>query len=264
MGGPHRHAYGPAPAQFGDLRLPTGAGPFPVALLIHGGYWRARYGLDLMDGLGDDLAGRGVASWNIEYRRVGEAGGGWPGTFQDVARAADTLRDLAARHPLDLAHVVAVGHSAGGHLALWLAARPRLDPAARRLLVPDPPDPPLAGVVSLAGVNDLALAWRLGLSDGAAGELLGGGPETLPERYAAASPAALLPLGVPQILLHGLEDADVPPELSATYAAAATAMGDAVRLRELPDVDHFALIDPCSAAWGVAVAELLPLLGLAP
>ncbi|HEX5504508.1 MAG TPA: alpha/beta hydrolase [Thermomicrobiales bacterium] len=263
-GDPRRHAYGPAPAQCGDLRLPAGAGPCPVVILIHGGYWRARYGLDLMDGLGDDLARRGVASWNIEYRRVGEAGGGWPGTFQDVSRAADTLRDLATRHPLDLARVVAVGHSAGGHLALWLAARPRLDPAARRLLAPGPPDPPLAGVVGLAGVNDLALAWRLGLSNGAAGELLGGGPDTVPGRYAAASPAALLPLGVPQVLLHGSADADVPLELSTAYAAAATAAGDTVRLRELPGVDHFAPIDPHSAAWGVALAELLPLLGRAP
>ncbi|HET8631375.1 MAG TPA: alpha/beta hydrolase [Thermomicrobiales bacterium] len=260
-GARRRHAYGPAPAQFGDLRLPAGARSSPVAILVHGGYWRARYGLDLMDGLGDDLARRGVASWNIEYRRVGEAGGGWPGTFRDVARAADTLRDLAARHPLDLARIAAVGHSAGGHLALWLAARPRLDPAARRLLAPNSPDPPIAGVVSLAGVNDLALAWRLGLSDGAAAELLGGGPDAVPERYAAASPAALLPLGVPQVLLHGTADADVPPELSATYAAAATAAGDPIRLRELPGVDHFALIAPDSTAWAAAVAELLPLLG---
>ena len=261
-----RLAYGPGPLQFGDLWLPAGegsAGPHPTAIVIHGGYWRNRYGLDLMDGLGADLARRGIAAWNIEYRRIGDEGGAWPGTFLDVARAADHLLHLAPRYGLDLARVAALGHSAGGHLALWLAGRSRVPPGA----LPEEPDRdegtacPVVGVVSLAGVTDLARCWRLNLSRGAAGELLGGGPDDVPERYAAASPAELLPLGVPQVLVHGTADDAVPPELSVDYAAKARAAGDDVTLRVLPGVDHFAVIDPNSAAWAVIVGELERLLG---
>ena len=123
---PKRLKYGPEDLQFGDLYLPNQQGSHPVVILIHGGYWRARYGLDLMNDLAVDLAKRGYAAWNIEYRRVGNPGGGWPGTFQDVALATDYLRKLAPSYTLDLTKVVPIGHSAGGHLAFWLAARPRI------------------------------------------------------------------------------------------------------------------------------------------
>lgn len=196
-----RFRYGPEPTGFGDLRLPEGAGPHPVVILIHGGFWRAQYGLDLMDKLGDDLAGRGIASWNIEYRRVGEAGGGWPGTLQDVARATERLRDLAPEHGLDLARVVTIGHSAGGHLALWVAARPRLPLGALgdgdAAMLTGAGALPVIGAISQAGVADLTEGWRQGLGRGAVAALLGGGPAEVPERYAAADPARALPLGIP-------------------------------------------------------------------
>lgn len=255
----------PAPPGFGDLRLPSGAGPHPVVILIHGGYWRAAYGLDLMHDLGDDLTRRGFASWNIEYRRVGEPGGGWPGTMQDVARATDFLRTLAPTHRLDLARVVPIGHSAGGHLALWLAARRRLPVGA---LGPDdtanltgPTALPLAGAISQAGVTDLTEGWRRNLSNGAVATLLGGSPAAVPDRYTTADPARVLPLGIPQTLIHGTLDDIVPPEISRLYTAAAQRAGDDVRLREIPGADHFDMIDSTTAAWAAVVEELLRLLG---
>ena len=167
-GGVIRSACGLDANQFGGLGLPVGAGPHPVVILIHGGFWRARFGLDLMDGLAEDLAARGIASWNIEYRRVGQPGGGCPGTLWDVAQAADHLAHLAARHRLDLTRLVALGHSAGGQLALWLAARRRLPasalpdgspavaPAVAPLTAGASPTCPVVGAISLAGVVDLA------------------------------------------------------------------------------------------------------------
>jgi acetyl esterase/lipase len=250
-----RLAYGPGAFQFGDLRLPAGEGPHPTVVLIHGGYWRSRYGLKLMTGLAKDLAARGYAAWNIEYRRVGNPGGGWPGTFLDVARAADYLREIAPTYALDLQQVVPIGHSAGGHLALWLAGRPRI-PAGNPLAgssikgdnAGDGPFVP-AGAISLAGVVDLAMAWRLHLSMDAVVELLGGTPDEVPERYAATSPATLLPLGVPQVLFHGTADVNVPIEVSQAYAKAALTANDPVTCIELPGVDHFDVIDPGSEAW---------------
>lgn len=258
-----RLRYGSAPTGFGDLRVPGGDGPHPVVILIHGGYWRARYGLDLMDRLGDDLAARGVASWNIEYRRVGDPGGGWPGTLVDVAAAAAYLRAIAAEYGLDLARVVAIGHSAGGHLALWLAARRRVPPGALgdgdAATFTGPGILPLAGAISQAGVADLADGWRRDLSNGAVADLLGGSPEEVPERYAVADPARLLPLGLPQALVHGERDEIVPLAISRDYAAAAQRAGDDARFRPVPG-DHFDIIDPTAAAWATIIDELRAIL----
>ncbi len=241
-----------------------------------------------MTGLAKDLAARGYAAWNIEYRRVGNPGGGWPGTFLDVAQAADYLREIAPGYALDLKRVVPIGHSAGGHLALWLAGRPRIpagDPLAGSNLKEDlhpcgensvpvgarvvgsggeglygrPLVP--AGAISLAGVVDLALAWQLHLSMDAVVELLGGTPDEVPERYAATSPAVLLPLGVPQVLFHGMADVHVPIEVSRTYAKAALAANDPVTCNELPGVDHFDVITPGSGAWAKTIEALQELLG---
>jgi acetyl esterase/lipase len=254
-------AYGPDTFQFGELSLPAAPGPHPVALLIHGGYWRAHYGLALMHDLGYDLAGRGIAAWNIEYRRIGNPGGGWPGTFLDVARATDTLRDLAPIYNLDLQRVVPLGHSAGGHLALWLAARPRI-PASSAINRRQEPLP-LAGAISLAGVVDLALAYHLHLSNDAVVELLGATPDALPMRYSEASPAALLPLSLPQVLIHGTHDEHVPVQISREYASAARAAGDPLVFLEPADVDHFAVIDPATAVWAQTVQYLEELFQLA-
>jgi acetyl esterase/lipase len=271
---PHHVPYGPEYVQFGELYLPASAGgsstALPVVVLIHGGYWRARYDLTLMDGLAQDLAMRGYAAWNIEYRRVGDPGGGWPGTFLDVARAADHVQVMAASYGLDSGRVVAIGHSAGGHLAFWLAARasPRIPAGSPLAALPVAQDARhsvvsplrLAGVISLAGVLDLEAAWKLHLSNDAVVELLGEAWPDAPDRYNAASPAALLPLGVPQVLLHGTRDVNVPIEISRDYAAKARAMHDPVEYIELEGVDHFDLIDPRSYAWSVTIGALERLL----
>lgn len=248
-----RLRYGPDPLHFGDLRLPIGAGPHPVVVAVHGGFWRARYDLEHLGHLCSALTEAGIATWSVEYRRVGNAGGGWPNTFLDVAHAADALRDLAAPYNLDLSRVITLGHSAGGHLALWLAAR-------HRLAVGDPlytPDPlPLRGVVSLAGVADLRHAWELALSRNAAEELLGGSPTHLPQRYATASPIEMLPLHVPQHLIHGADDDLVPLSISQRYHDAAHAAGDVVTLTTLPNTGHFEPIAPHSHAWPKVLAAV--------
>ena len=240
------HPYGPGEYQFGELSLPPGEGPHPVAVAVHGGFWASAYDLTHLRSFCAALAEAGWAVWSVEYRRVGDEGGGWPNTLLDVAAAADYLRTLAPLHKLDLGRVASIGHSAGGHLALWLAGRRRIA-AGDTLHRPDPL--PLRGAVSLAGVCDLRHGQRLGLGGGAVDRLLGGGPEAVPERYAAASPADLLPLGTPQVLVHATDDLAVPVEISRAYRAAAVAKGDAVELVELASGDHFGAINPTSPAW---------------
>jgi len=235
-----RHLYGPGPDRWADLRLPAGPGPHPVAVLIHGGFWRMPWGADLMHALAGDLGRRGWATWNIEYRRLGAPGGGWPGTLEDAAAAVDALA-AASGGAVDPTRVVAVGHSAGGQLALWLATRPGI-----------------TAVAGLAAVCDLAEAARLGIGGGAVNELLGGGPDEVPERYREASPRERLPLGAPQLLVHGDRDDRVPLELSLGYAAAARAAGDALDLAVIPGAGHAELIDPRSEAWRAVVSWLEP------
>src|SRR5579859_6305468 len=261
---PVRLAYGPEHLQFGELYVPRGDGPHPVIPLIHGGYWRARYDMTLMHGLAQDLARRGYAAWNIEYRRVGDRGGAWPGTFLDVARAVDYIRVLAPQYQLDAQRVVPVGHSAGGHLAFWLAARPHIpahSPLAGSSVAEREGEQatplPLVGTVSLAGVLDLETAWRLHLSNDAVVELMGKKWTDAPDRYADASPAALLPLGVPQLLIHGTRDSNVPIEISRAYAVKAKALGDPVTYLELEGIDHFDVIDPHSTAWERTIEALM-------
>lgn len=237
--------YGDDPLQFGDLRLPPGDGPHPVVVVIHGGCWRSQYNLDHIGALSDALTRSGVATWAIEYRRVGNPGGGWPGTFLDVGAAVDHLRSVAEVHPIDLDRVVAVGHSAGGHLVLWLGARSKLtDPTIR---VDDPL--PLKGIVSLAGVDNLRRALEEGVCDDQAAKLVGGTPADVPERYAQGSPIELLPIGVPQHLINGARDPIVPEAFGRDYAAAGRRAGDSVELTILPDAGHFELIVPTSNEW---------------
>jgi acetyl esterase/lipase len=236
------------------LYLPAGLGPYPLLVFIHGGYWRARYDLEHAHPLCQALARAGLAVWNVEYRRVGNPGGGWPGTFADVLAALAHVRQLALDHPLDLGRVTQMGHSAGGHLALWVAAARRI-PAGHPLHDAHPL--PLRRVVALAAVSDLRLAWDWQLSSGAVGELLGGDPQQAGEAYALASPIRLLPCGVPQVLLHGDADEAVPYELSQRYHAAARAAGDDCTLVTLPAIGHFELIDPLSAAWPHVLTALI-------
>lgn len=260
-GGGLRLSYGPDPNQFGELRLPTNEEQAPVVVVIHGGFWRSAYDLDHIGYLCAAITGLGAATWSLEYRRVGNPGGGWTGTFLDVAAALDFLRTLAREYPLDTRRVVTLGHSAGGQLALWAAGRPRLAPGSPLYC-----DNPLfvQGAVSLAGVNDLAQGWRLGLSNHAVAELMGGSPAEHPIRYACASPVELLPLGVPQSLVHGRQDEVVPFDLSEAYARHAQAAGDPVRLLPLEGMGHFAPIDPRSPAWPTVAQAVLQAIGGQP
>ena len=238
-----RIAYGADPQQFGELRRPAGTAPCPLVVVVHGGFWQSQYDLGLMVPVCEALTKEGLGTWNVEYRRLGDPGGGWPNTFLDVGTAVDHLRTLAPQHGLELRHTISVGHSAGGALALWLAGRRWIregDLARPRPLK-------LRGAVSLAGVADLRRAYDIGFQG--VGTLMGGSPVEVPQRYDTGSPAALLPLGIPQLLVHGTADAVVPEELSVEYQREAKARGDEVRLESLQNVGHFELIDPTTTAW---------------
>ncbi|KAB2966518.1 MAG: alpha/beta hydrolase [Thermoanaerobaculia bacterium] len=245
-----RVAYGESPSQYGELRVPAGPGPHPVVVLIHGGCFKAAYASahDLSP-MGDALKAQGIATWNIEYRRLGEPDAGWPGTYLDVARATDYLRTLAKLHALDLGRVVIVGHSAGGHLAMWAAARTRV-PTGSPVWMSDPL--PVRGVVDLAGPVDMTanISGYEGLcGDTVITTLLGGTPATVPERYAHASAIKLLPLGVPQVLVLGEYEEFVPRQLAEAYARAAAKAGDPVRLIVIPRVGHFEIASPRASTW---------------
>ena len=236
-----RHSLGPDPSQVADLHLPRGNGPHPVAVVLHGGYWQTRHGRLVTRPLALDLAARGFAAWNLEYRRLGAGrggGGGWPMTFEDVAAGIDALADLDA--PLDLGRVVLVGHSAGGQLALWAASRARLPAGA----VGADPRVPATAVLALAPVTDLARA-RVH-----AEALLGGTPDAVPDRWAQADPVRAGTPGIPALVVHPTQDETVPVKRSRAYAAAT-----GVELVETPGT-HRDPIDPSSAAWTAAVEWL--------
>lgn len=226
-----------------------------MVVLVHGGFWRSSYDRSLMVPLAQDLIKKGYAAWNIEYRRVGEKGGGWPGTFHDAAAAVDLLAS-AAPESLDLDRVVSVGHSAGGHLALWLGARPKLPAGAPGAT----PAVALRAAVSQAGVVDLIAATRPGMGAQPTVELMGGRPADYPDRYALASPFELLPLRIPQLLVHGGSDRIVPVEQSERYVQAARAAGDRAELAAPPRVGHFDVIDPKNSSWETVTDRLGDLL----
>ena len=249
----HKYSYGADASQWAELFLPdppARAGLQGVAVVIHGGYWRSTYGAELGEPLAMDLAGHGMAAWNLEYRRAGN-GGGWPQTFQDVLAGIDKLAGLAEHHSLDLGNVAALGHSAGGHLAVWAAGRHRLEPDAGF----GAPGVRLTGVVSQSGILDLAGAERLNLSNGAVANLLGGPSSEHPRRYRAADPMAALPLDVPVFAVHAEEDDDVPLSMSTRYVEASMAEDVPARLVMVPG-DHFSLIDPGAPAY-VTCRELM-------
>jgi acetyl esterase/lipase len=243
-------SYGDDPLQVVDLWLPASAGPHPVVLMVHGGCWQTEIAdRTIMNWIADDLRRRGIAVWNIDYRGVDRPGGGYPGTFQDVTAAADALRTHAPRHHLDIGRVVATGHSAGGHLALWLAARPRL-PAGSPLRSDNPL--PIAEVVSLGGLPDLEEAARepgSGCGTEVIARISGG-------RFAETSVPRLAPLGLPQVLINGRQDRIIPTAYAEGYAAPMRAAGDDVRVRMLDATGHVELVAPETAAWAAAVEEL--------
>jgi acetyl esterase/lipase len=251
-----RIAYGADPNQFGDLWLPRGKGPFPVVVLIHGGCWQASLpGTILMDYMAADLRAKGVAVWNLEYRRIGHSGGGYPGTFLDVAAGVDKLRDLAKARKLDLSRVVVAGHSAGGHLTAWIAGRARL-PRTSPLYVRKPL--PIRVAVSIEGIDDLKAYRAEGPGrcgePGTVDDLVKGAPPLTP--YADTSPRELLPTSVAQVVVSGALDPIVPVKFARDYAAAATRLGTRTELVVYPGAGHFEPIDPATPA-GRAVDDKL-------
>ena len=259
-----RLPYGKSPLQFGELRLPSGTGLFPVAILVHGGCWAAKLGnlpetvtsFELLRPIAAALATAGIATWNVEYRRLGNEGGGWPGTYQDLSRATDYLRELAPRYHLDLKHVVAVGHSSGGQLALWLAARSKLPKSS--MLYTDSPLP-LNGVVSVDGPPDLEADRAIEQS--ACGgpvitQFVGGTPAEFPSRYREGSASGLLPIGTKQEIFVASTLGEKWTTLFKQYVTAAEKAGDPVRLLTMDGAGHFDGINPKAPASQAVMASV--------
>ncbi len=272
------YPYGSHPSQFVRLHLPPGE-RLPVAVVIHGGFWRQRFGIELADPLCADLARLGVAAAAVEYRRVDRhledgarsggggdnlAGGGWPMTLSDVAKAVDSLEasgQLLARGRLDLQRVAAVGHSAGGQLAVWLAHRSSMRAGAPGSVDPGESFVAVRGAVSQAGVLDLGAAARDNLGNGAVIDLMEGSPGSVAQRYRHASPMSYVGDGTRVVCVHGDQDDTVPVDQSRRYVDAAVALGDPAELVVLPGVGHFEVIDPVDPAWSACRDRLLELLG---
>lgn len=252
-----RIPYDDGPLQFGDLRVPPGGGPHPVAIFIHGGCWRARYDITHSSKLTAALARNGIATWSLEYRRVGDVGGGWPGTFQDVGHGADHLRSIAREYNLDLDRVIVIGHSAGGHLALWLTARSRL-PAQAPIRSAAPLR--VRAVLALAPAPDLEFLHAEKVCGHIIDKLMGGSPEQFPDRYRWGDPVQLAPDGVRQVLIIGkYDELWAPPGLR--YYRAAKARGDDISMIDAPESGHFEMIDPDSTTWPLVLEAARDLLG---
>jgi acetyl esterase/lipase len=250
-----REAYGVDSSQFGELRVPKGKGRFPTIVLVHGGCWLSQYDYRYLTAMAQALADSGYAVWTIEFRRVGNAGGGWPNTFLDVGAATDHLRELARRFPIDTNRVVAVGHSAGGQLALWLPTRRHLA-AGTPLYVKAPIR--VRGVLSIDGIADMgayARAKSVGCN-AATPQLMGGMPDSVPDRYLQVDPIARVPLGVRSRLLQGYLDQIVPIDQARSFAARASAAGDESQWTLLEASGHFDAVSPLSPVFYHVLDEL--------
>jgi len=242
-----RISYGNAPQQFGELRVPNGNGPFPVFILIHGGCWLSDFDYTYCTRLASWLTAHGVATWTIEFRRIGDEGGGWPGTFLDVAHAADALREIGKAKPIDTRRVYAAGHSAGGQLALWLASRGKLAKESE-LFIEGPIK--IRGVLGLSAITDL-YEYRKGPANSCHGSvelLLGGAPAVVDRRYSETSPMQRLPLVVPQVFIQGENDPIVSPDSVRVYVTASSKAGDEAKLLVLPNAGHFESTVPTAAS----------------
>ena len=249
----HRIAYGDDPLQFGNLRLPEGDGPHPVVAFVHGGCWLSMYDIAHVGPAEQAIVDAGFAVWSIEYRRVGDEGGGWPATYLDVGRGFDHLRELSGPYDLDLSRVIAAGHSAGGTFALWAAARGKIG-SASELYVDDPL--PVQAVFALAPAGDLEGVQMRGSCGNVVGQLIGGSPVDHPDRYAAASPMQLAPVGVPQTLVIGAFDAAWAPPGRAYYNRAITVGDTEVSVVGLPESGHFEMIVPTTSSWPLVISAL--------
>jgi len=251
----HVIAYGDGPLQFGELRLPDGEGPFPVIVFIHGGCWMSEYDIGHSRKLADAFPQEGIATWSLEYRRIGDPGGAWPGTFDDIEAGYTRLLELTDRFPLDPDRVILAGHSAGGHLALWMAQRIEEQQSA------DVINP--RGVLGLAPAPDLEFLYEHQTCGNAAGKLMGGSPEDYPERYEYGSVANRIPQSTPQIAVIGKYDETWRP-VGVRYATAASGQGAPISVIDAPEAGHFELIDPDSTTWPLVLGAARELLGNAP
>ena len=255
-----RTRYGSDPNQFADLRFPNTKGPFPLLFVVHGGFWQSQYDLTHIGHLCAAFTSKGIITCNIEYRRIGNPGGGWPGTFQDISLATHRVVNSTSSDPrFDHARTAILGHSAGGHLALWLAGSHRISDGSPLHI---DQKQAVNKAVSLAGVSDLRLAWKQKLGHGVVTRLMNGTPDEYPDQYSAGSPIELLPTGASQTLVHGTDDDTVPVSQSEAYVEKAEKLGDWPTLSKLDGIGHFELIDPESEAWPSVVNAVLSLLDL--
>ena len=255
-----RISHGSDPSQFAEVRFPNGMGPFPLLFVVHGGFWQSIYDLSHTGHLCAAFTSTGVITCNIEYRRIGDLGGGWPGTFQDISLATrNILRTMSTDPRFDQSRTAIIGHSAGGHLALWLVSSRRISKGSA---LHSEHGQPITRAISLAGVSDLRLAWKQGLGRGIVTRLMGGTPEEHPDRYNAGSPIELLPTGARQVLVHGTADDTVPVSQSKAYVEKAKKLGDRPTLVKLDGIGHYELIDPESDAWPTLSNAVLSLLDI--
>lgn len=253
-----RITYGPDSNHFAELRFPKGGGPFPLLLMIHGGFWQSVYDLKHTGLLCADLTSKGLVTCNLEYRRIGDLGGGWPGTFQDISLASHQIpRILSSDRHVDLTRTAVMGHSAGGHLALWLVSSDRVPKTSS---VYDEHRSPFTSVVSLAGVSDLRTAYAQRLGRGIVRKLVGGTPDQHPDRYDEGSPIELLPNKARLVLIHGTADMIVPISQCEEYGRRAQLLGQECKMIKLENTGHFELIDPDSNVWATVAGEILTVL----
>jgi acetyl esterase/lipase len=262
---PRTHiAYGPQPSQYVELFTPEGRGPFPVVLLIHGGCWKKEYeGILQMRNIAGALSAQGIAVWNVEYRRVEEEGGGYPGTFKDVAAAVDMLFASGASHQLDTLRVVGVGHSAGGHLVQWLAGRARL-PTSSPLYQPNPSA--LKQIVALGSLGDLRrrVDARGDICGIDISQIAGKPSAGRPDIYLDTSPAELMPNGSHTVLINGDHDTISPPQTALDYALLARKAGDSIETIVLPDASHFDEVAATSPSWTAILPVIQRALSISP
>ena len=248
----HRIPYGDDPLQFGDLRIPEGEGPHPVIIFIHGGQWKAEFDISHSDKMTDGLTRFGFATWSLEYRRIGNDGGGWPGTFLDIGAGADHLRSIADEYKLDLDRVIAMGHSAGGHLAIWLASR-AIIPVESAIHTDDPIT--IHGVLGLAPAADLTALHVTEFCGEIIDALMGGSPQDVPEHYRWGDPMQISPDKTRKLLVLGNHDSVWSP-FGQSYYDKALWRGDHIRITIAQDSGHFELIDPDHDTFNIVLAAM--------
>ena len=255
-------AYGPAPSQYAQLFRPSGAGPFPVVVLVHGGCWTVQFGgIKQMRNVANALSSQGIAVWNVEYRRVDEEGGGYPGTYQDMHAVIDSLQSHASQYQLDTSRIVAMGHSAGGQLVQWIAGRsklPKTSPLYREHILP------INNIISLGGLADLRHEEKLIKSscDRDIAQLAGSASNDRPDIYSDTNAADLIPNGTRTVLITGELDTISPPRVAHDYAARAVKAGDHAEVLILPGASHYDEIAATSPAWKMVLPVIRQMLGL--